>query len=112
MISFKTKLLLGSGLLWIFASAVSGLALHRLLRVTGKTGEITGAITITRGEQEWRFVPEKPWAAGPHELRIATAIEDHAGNSLARPFEVNLQRLVNRPLPAADVEVSLPFVVR
>ncbi|KAF0180004.1 MAG: hypothetical protein FD161_1017 [Limisphaerales bacterium] len=95
-----------------FPQPLDWATLHRLLHVTGKSGEIAGAITVTRGEQEWQFVPEKPWAAGPHELRIATAIEDHAGNSLARPFEVNLQRLVNRPLPAAEAETKLPFVVR
>ena len=95
-----------------FPQPLDWATLHRLLRVTGKTGDIAGAITVTRGEQEWQFVPEQAWTAGPHELRIATAIEDHAGNSLARPFEVNLQRLVNRPLPAAEAEVSLPFAVR
>jgi len=87
--------------------------LHRLLRVTGKTGNLAGVITVTPGEQEWQFVPDKAWIAGPYELRIVNAIEDHAGNSLARPFEVNLeQRNTSRPLPPVDVELTLPFAVR
>lgn len=87
--------------------------LHRLLRVTGKTGNLAGVITVTPGEQEWQFVPDKAWIAGPYELRIVNAIEDHAGNSLARPFEVNLeQRHTSRPLPPVDVELTLPFAVR
>ncbi|MEQ2007001.1 MAG: hypothetical protein ABMA26_09385 [Limisphaerales bacterium] len=93
----------------VFPQPLDWATLHRLLRVTGKAGDIAGAITVTRGEQEWQFVPEKAWAAGPHELRVGTAIEDHAGNSLARPFEVNLQQ---RALPVVASEIGLPFVVR
>ena len=49
----------------------------------------------------------------PDEYRVTTALEDHAGNSLARPFEVNLeQRVAGRALPVADAEISLPFAVR
>ncbi|MFM8471092.1 MAG: hypothetical protein ACKODH_14200, partial [Limisphaerales bacterium] len=83
------------------------------LRVSRATGEVAGEITVTAGELEWRFIPAQPWRAGPHELRVNTAIEDHAGNSLARPFEVNLQqRVPSRALPAVEAEVSLPFAVR
>jgi hypothetical protein len=95
-----------------FPQPLDWATLHRLLRVTGAAGEVAGASAVERGEREWRFVPAQPWATGPHQLRVSTAIEDHAGNSLARPFEVNLQRLVNRPLPAAEAEASLPFAVR
>ncbi len=83
--------------------------LQRQLHVSTGTGPVTGAISVERGEQEWRFVPEKPWPAGPHELRVGTAIEDHAGNSLARPFEVNLQQ---RALFPVGPEIGIPFMVR
>ncbi len=83
--------------------------LQRQLHVRNGTGPVAGAISVERGEQEWRFVPVIPWAVGSHELRVGTAIEDHAGNSLARPFEVNLQQ---RALPFVEPEIGIPFVVR
>lgn len=96
-----------------FPQPLDWATLHRLLRVTGATGEIAGASTVERGEREWRFVPAQPWATGPHQLRVNTAIEDHAGNSLARPFEVNLeQRIASRALPPVEAETTLPFTVR
>lgn len=93
----------------VFPHPLDWATLHRMLRVTSATGEVAGAIAVERGEQEWRFVPEKPWSTGPHELRVSTAIEDHAGNSLARPFEVNLQQ---RALPTVAPETGIPFSVR
>lgn len=96
----------------VFPHPLDWATLQRQLRVMTATGAVPGVVSIERGEQEWRFVPERAWAVGAHELRVGTAIEDHAGNSLARPFEVNLQRLVNRPLPVVAPEIGLPFVVR
>lgn len=87
--------------------------LHRLLRVTGALGAISGLVSVERGEQAWRFVPAQPWSPGPHALRVNTAIEDHAGNSLARPFEVNLQqRPTSRTMQSVESEAALPFAVR
>ena len=83
--------------------------LHRQMRVVQADTPLAGAITVEPGEQAWRFVPERAWAAGPHVLRVGTAIEDQAGNSLARPFEVNLRGKVLSSVPA---EVDLPFVIR
>ena len=83
--------------------------LHRQLRVMQAADAVAGTITVERGEQAWRFVPERVWTTGPYALRVGTAIEDQAGNSLARPFEVNLQQ---RALPSFAPELDLPFVVR
>lgn len=93
----------------VFPHPLDWATLNRQIRVTTGAGAVHGAVSVERGEQEWLFVPEKTWAAGPHELRVGTAIEDHAGNSLARPFEVNLQQ---RTLPVAAPEIGVPFVVR
>lgn len=95
-----------------FPQPLDWATLHRLLRVTGTAGEVSGLVSVTRGEQEWSFTPAQSWPAGPHELRVGTAVEDHAGNSLARPFEVNLQKFQNRPLPAAEAELTISFAVR
>jgi hypothetical protein len=86
--------------------------LNRMLRVTSATGEVAGTVTVEPGEQEWRLVPERPWTSGGYTLRVQTALEDHAGNSLARPFEVNLQQRLTRSLPVGEAETALPFTVR
>jgi hypothetical protein len=96
-----------------FPQPLDWATLHRLLRVTGAAGEISGVVSVERGEQEWRFVPAQPWSPGSHSLRVNTAIEDHAGNSLARPFEVNLaQRPTSRTLQPVAAEVAVPFAIR
>ena len=38
----------------------------------------------------WRFTPDEPWAAGRFNLAAAVYLEDLAGNSLERPFEVDI----------------------
>lgn len=92
-----------------FPQPLDWATLQRQLRVTTAAGSVPGTVGVERGEQEWRFVPDKAWADGPHELRVGAAIEDHAGNSLARPFEVNLQQ---RSVPIVAPEIGIPFVVR
>ena len=51
---------------------------------------VAGRVSIGQGETQWRFVPDIPWAAGVYVLRAASVLEDLAGNSLARPFEVDV----------------------
>jgi hypothetical protein len=38
----------------------------------------------------WTFTPEKPWQPGRHEINIDPELEDLAGNSIAKPFEIDL----------------------
>jgi hypothetical protein len=64
---------------------------------------------VGRGEREWRFRPAAPWRAGPHQLLVDTLLEDLAGNSIGRPFEVDVTRhLAGRLQPRS---VAVPFEV-
>lgn len=56
---------------------------------------IGGTIVTANGERTWHFTPNTPWSAGSHRLAIGTVLEDLAGNSVERPFEVDLT--VERP---------------
>jgi hypothetical protein len=56
----------------------------------------------------WTFKPDKPWPPGNHQISIDPALEDLAGNSIAKPFEIDLEgpkpspkrnRLTFRPFP-------------
>lgn len=57
-------------------------------------------------ERVWRFQPAWPWKPGPHRLRVESVLEDLAGNSLARPFERDLQAPAPKPVPPI---VEIPF---
>ena len=40
----------------------------------------------------WQITPATPWAAGTYTLAINPDLEDLCGNSIRRPFEVDIQR--------------------
>jgi hypothetical protein len=63
--------------------------LERCLELTDAGGTpVAGTAAVGAGESSWSFVPERPWAPGDYLVRAATILEDLAGNSLGRPFEV------------------------
>jgi hypothetical protein len=85
--------------------------LHRMLWITDARGEkIAGTIEVTRQETCWCFTPAAPWKAGSYHLIADTRLEDLAGNSIGRPFEVDEQHPVKRERKAETVR--LPFTVK
>jgi len=65
--------------------------LERLLWIRGPDEvEVVGAVAIGPEERSWRLLPESPWDAGVHQIVTRSTLEDLAGNSLARPFEVDV----------------------
>jgi hypothetical protein len=65
--------------------------LARVIHVTTPAGErIAGSIEIDEQETRWQFRPTEAWKAGEYLLDVATLLEDLAGNSLERPFEVDV----------------------
>lgn len=84
--------------------------LGRCLRVVGSAGDVVaGGIEIGPQESSWRFTPAKAWAARKHTVAVETVLEDLAGNSLARPFEVDLRA---PPLPPIPPVMPLAFQPR
>lgn len=70
--------------------------LNRVVWIEDWSGtRVAGSIGISREETRWRFTPRKAWAAGKYKLVAETILEDLAGNSIARPFEVDIVQ----PLP-------------
>jgi hypothetical protein len=61
------------------------------LTVMNAKGQVVaGAIAIGKDEKSWRFTPTQPWQAGRHRVSVSPDLEDVAGNTPARPFDVNL----------------------
>ncbi len=50
---------------------------------------IEGSIAIKNSEEYWIFNPKEPWEPGDYKIVIETKIEDLAGNTVVRPFEVD-----------------------
>ena len=83
--------------------------LERVLSILGAdSSDVPGGIQIDQQETRWRFTPKTPWKAGRYSLKIRTNLEDRVGNSIARPFEVDL----NEPqLPAVPKVLLRGFEV-
>jgi hypothetical protein len=85
--------------------------LHRMLWVTDDRGrKVPGTVEVTRQETCWRFTPAAAWTAGHYHLVADTWLEDLAGNSVSRPFEVVESRPAERESKGETVQ--LPFEVR
>jgi hypothetical protein len=85
--------------------------LQRVIDVTGANdARIDGRIAIEAEERRWTFTPERPWLPGEHRLVVEATLEDLAGNSIERPFEVDLFRSVERT--SEVMKVRIPFVIQ
>jgi hypothetical protein len=84
--------------------------LERLVWVTDARGrKLPGTLTVTGEETIWRFTPTTAWEAGAYHLVADTRLEDLAGNSIARPFEVDVFHPVQREVKTETIKV--PFTV-
>ena len=59
---------------------------------------VAGTVMLSDDDSAWRFIPEREWVAGDYTLRVATILEDVAGNSVVRVFDVD-RRSPNAPPP-------------
>ncbi len=85
--------------------------LHRLVWVEDDGGRrVAGTVTTGDEEKRWQFTPTEAWTTGRYRLLADTRLEDLAGNSLARPFEVDVFRPVEREVKSQTV--AIPFVVK
>ncbi len=94
-----------------FPKAMDHALLLDMLWVTGGDGQkIAGEASVTEGETRWRFTPVNPWAEGHYRLVADARLEDLAGNSLGRTFEVDETHPTTTKIKAETVET--PFEVR
>jgi hypothetical protein len=83
--------------------------LQRMLWVKGHGGKVAGTVTVAAGETLWQLTPAAAWQAGTYHLEADTRLEDLAGNSIGRPFEVDVLRPVEREVKRQTVRI--PFTV-
>jgi hypothetical protein len=71
---------------------------------------VDGEVSVADQERRFEFRPDAPWSAGQHALVVDTALEDSAGNNLARPFEVDVfERVDDRRGPET---IRIPFTIQ
>lgn len=82
--------------------------LHRVIVVTDSHRvRMAGRVTTDAEETRWSFLPDRAWQTGTYNLVVDTTLEDVAGNSIARLFEVDEFRPIERRVTSRTV--SLPF---
>lgn len=83
---------------------------ERLLSVIGPDGQrVLGAAKVNARASRWEFVPEQPWRAGDYRLLIDAELEDLAGNSIGRPFEVDRFEKVEPAVPRSrELRFAIP----
>lgn len=65
-------------------------SLNRYLSIRdGKGQTVAGKIAVGRDEKSWFFTPAQPWTQGTYLLMIDERLEDTAGNTPLRPFDLD-----------------------
>ena len=65
--------------------------LCRVLRVKSPTGKfLEGTIAIGNQERTWSFTPPINWMPGKYALVVDNTLEDLAGNSIGKMFDVDV----------------------
>lgn len=94
-----------------FPESLDHAMLQRVINVTDPGGNrLRGQISIEAEETQWRFVPDNAWKEGRYQIVFDTTLEDLAGNSIGRPFEVDLFHPIERRVLSQTV--ALPFVIK
>jgi hypothetical protein len=87
-----------------FEKCLDNALLQRLLWIEDATGKrVEGKLTVGKEERTWQWTPTAAWTPGEYKLMADTRLEDLAGNSLAKPFEVDLFRPIQRQVTAETV---------
>ena len=94
-----------------FPESLDHAMLQRVITVTDVAGNrLRGRIFIEAEETRWRFVPESAWKEGRYQIILDTTLEDLAGNSIGRPFEIDLFQSIERRVLSQTA--ALPFVIK
>jgi hypothetical protein len=94
-----------------FPKALDHALAERLVWVETAQGvRVAGAALLADKEHRWSFSVDKPWAAGDYRVAVDSTLEDLAGNSVGKPFEIDVLRPVEKKVEAKLH--YLPFAVR
>jgi len=85
--------------------------LERTLTVVDRAGQrVAGQVRIGDAERRWEFTPDSPWTADGQQLVVDTVLEDTAGNSIARAFEVDEQYPITKSVMTETLKLPITFI--
>jgi hypothetical protein len=95
----------------VFPEPMDHALASRMLTVRRRDGSVVdGTVSLTDRETRWSFEPRALWGTGAHSIEVDTELEDLAGNSLQKLFDVAPTDTGARG--AATPTVTIPFVPR
>lgn len=95
----------------VFPEALDHALLTRQLWVENEHGEVVAGVNKTaEAETRWQFTPQTTWQPGKYRIQVDTTLEDLAGNSIGRPFEIDVFNSVERRVEPK--RVAIPFEVQ
>jgi hypothetical protein len=101
----------GEPLVVRFPKPLDHALLQSLLWIVDESGRrVAGTVAVSDEETRWQFTPQRPWQAGRYQLVVDRTLEDLAGNSVGKPFEVDVFHPIRRE-PKAE-RVAVPFEVK
>ncbi len=81
-----------------FPKSIDYRSLRTGLTVRGARGQaVAGTIRTGKGETSWHFTPAEPWQPGAHRVSVSPDLEDVAGNTPSRPFDMDRLTPKRRP---------------
>jgi hypothetical protein len=88
-----------------FPKSVDHRGLENSLTIVDAKGDtVAGAVQIGKAEKSWTFAPTRPLSNQEYRLKVNGQLEDVAGNSPLRPFDLDL----SAPAPR-EQSLEIPF---
>ena len=90
-----------------FPEALDRHLCRRLIKVLdSESKQVSGKATVGKDELSWSYVPNTTWARTAHEVVIDPILEDLAGNTPLRLFDVDIQEPKPKP-PTLKLQLEL-----
>jgi hypothetical protein len=94
-----------------FPEPLDWASLQNNIEVWSASGPVPGTVLIEQGEQQWQFFPFNSWLPGEYRVVVNMALEDLAGNKIARAVDVDLDQPGQAREAAEGEKASLRFRV-
>jgi hypothetical protein len=86
-----------------FDKVIDHVGAKQFVKVTDAKGAaVAGKVTVARDGRSWTFEPAAPWAAQDYKIVVDERLEDDAGNTPVRAFDVDADAPV---LPAQSLSL-------
>ncbi len=86
------------------------LAMRSIEVLNAEHEQVAGTVSLVAGENSWQLIPHDFWQVGTYQIRVASILEDLAGNNLNRLFDRDLS--VDSQAPSEQEFYLLEFEIK